>query len=169
MSGNQIWAIMIFIAVMAVLFFLLMNKNKSKSVFEAAKSFGMNYWLRNYHEELSRDGSQGDEGYFDKETPLYGFSMKRKTGPKIGQYAVFIVKKTTNGFDITKDKETPTPDEIADPFRIHEGFLFRSPVPIEPMPKYLANMTNMPYKNSQVSVNIGPEKKPDEFKKMGGN
>lgn len=163
MSGNQMWAIILFILVMGVLFYFLLQKGKHSTVMEAAKKFAVDYWYRETKEELSRDEEQGFEGYFDRETPLFGFSFKKISGSRP---VVIIVKKTAAGFDIAKYKEKPTSEEVADPFRIFEGVMFRSPVPTDLMPKYFANQ--LPYRNPQVSVSVGQEKKEDEFKKMGG-
>ena len=168
MSGGQIWALIIFIGVMGLLFYFLLQTGKRGSTMEAAKQFAADFWKKNYGEELSREDAMGVKGCFGNEATFYGFKLKRQGGPKAGQFVVINVERTPGGFDIAKFSDKPTPDEIEDPFKILDGFLFRTPVATaEPMPKYLANQ--LPYRTPQISVNVGQEKKQDEFKKMGGS
>ena len=167
MSGNQVLAILFFLIVMAVLFYFLLQKGKKGTEMEAATEAAVNYWKRTYGEELSRDGSLKLKTCF-KDGVFYGFRLRRLTGPKSGQFACIVVEKNPSGFNVAKDSDQPTPEELADPFKLLDGFLFRTPVPIsgETLTKNLANQ--FPYRNPQISVNVGQEKKEDEFKKMGG-
>ena len=165
-SSGQIWSIVIFVGLVGAMIFFLMNKNRKGTEMEAATDAAVQYWKRTYREDLSREDSLKLKGCFVQGV-FYAFKLKRKSGPKASRFCIIIVEKTPTGFNIVKASDSPGVEEMDDPFKLLDGFIFRSPVPLaEPLLKSLANP--YPTRNPQVSVNVGQPKGEDEFKKMGG-
>lgn len=157
LAGDRLLGLLFFGLVVTGMILFFMRKGKRESTMEAARKYAMDWWRRVHDEELSREDSRGVLAYFDQSIPHYGFSFKRKGPTKAGMRACIIVRSSGGRMDIADFDDNPSPEVEMDPFKMQEGYLHRSPVPLkEPLPKYLDFMPPYGRKGRRgVNINIG--------------
>jgi len=160
-SGNAILAALSTIAIMGLLIWLLNSQLRKVDPMEVCRKYAIEWWKRNYDEDLTKDDSLGMATYFDNITPHYGFSFKRISGERFNQHMAIVVAYNQGHCTVVKCAHAPGPEIRSDPFKMLEGYTHRSPVPIKFMgetmlPKVLDNMPAYGRrKRSGTNINIG--------------
>jgi hypothetical protein len=136
-SGYQVFALLLGLAVLGAVVWLYLRKSNPLSDIEAAEKVARQFWKRRTNEDLQKVDDSGTGNYIG-EIKHFAFRFLRLGGVRANKRVVIVIEHTGGRYAVADWDDNPDTKLWDDPFDRVQGFILRTGAPMKDPPlRYL--------------------------------